>query len=291
MGEGEGRLQAALDVIGDLVGRFVVVHRHRTAEIAMRGDGDPRDDRFDVAPMIEQRGEAGPRLLVHAVALVEDADPAADHGGHEGRGVIVDLAALAQDRRDEQIFGPRVGRALVDEERLRAFAGRRHRQGRLADAGRADDPRGEREVLRIDDQPAGEDLLQDLPLPDPRSLGGIGGSEIEPDTFNFVKFSHSLASIPGALFFRQPPRDGPAWTERRTAVTTRRSFPRFHADRGSDAGRRRTYRPRCGRWPQKRSTSVTIPLTSCSADARVRRRLIPRAGPARRGRSRHSWPR
>ncbi len=42
----------------------------------MGPDGDAGHDRFDVAAVVEERGEAGPRLLVHAVPFVEDADAA-----------------------------------------------------------------------------------------------------------------------------------------------------------------------------------------------------------------------
>ena len=58
--------------------------------------------------MIEQRREARPRLLVHAVPFVENADSSRNHRRDQWRSVVDDLAALGQHRRDEQILWPRV---------------------------------------------------------------------------------------------------------------------------------------------------------------------------------------
>ncbi len=119
----------------------------------MGGDRDAGDDALDVAAVVEQRGQAGPRLLVHPVPLVEHADAAGEHRRDQRRGVIGDLAALGQDGGDDQVFGPRVGRALVDEERLLAQPRGRHRQRRLADA-RAGRSAGARAAGRAGRPPA-----------------------------------------------------------------------------------------------------------------------------------------
>src|SRR5580704_1500449 len=67
--QGERWLQAALDVVGNLEGRFVLVHRDGAAKLAVGRDDNAGDDRLDVAPMVEKRGEASPRLFIHPVAL------------------------------------------------------------------------------------------------------------------------------------------------------------------------------------------------------------------------------
>ena len=143
--------------------------------------------------MIQQRRQAGPRLFVHAVAFVQEANAALNHRRHQRRGVVLDGPALAQHRRHEQIFGARVGRALIDVERLLALAGGRDRERRLADAGRSEEPRRQRQVLLIDDQPAGEDLFQDFALADPGPRRRIGGTEMQTNAVNFVNLSHVSA--------------------------------------------------------------------------------------------------
>jgi hypothetical protein len=80
----ELRLEAAVDVLGDVKGAGVVVHGGAEAKARIGVDLDPSDDRLDVAATIEERREAGPALLAHAVAFVEHADAAGDHGGDEG---------------------------------------------------------------------------------------------------------------------------------------------------------------------------------------------------------------
>ncbi len=70
------RLQAGVDVFRKIERAGVVVHRGDEAEQRMRLDLDPRDNRFDIAAGIEQRGQARPAFLAHAVAFVEDHDAA-----------------------------------------------------------------------------------------------------------------------------------------------------------------------------------------------------------------------
>ena len=68
------------DVVGDLVGRFVFVHRHADAKSGWAGMVIPATTLSDVAAVVKQRGQAGPRLLVHPIALIEHADAADKHG-------------------------------------------------------------------------------------------------------------------------------------------------------------------------------------------------------------------
>ncbi len=140
---------------------------------------DPGDDALGVPAVVEERGEARPRLLVHPVPLVEHADPARQHRRDERRRVVGDLARLGQHRRDQEVFGPGVGRALVDVERLLADLRRGHGQGRLADPRRADQAGRKRAVAGVDDQPAGQELAEDLVLADPALFGRVGGAQVE----------------------------------------------------------------------------------------------------------------
>ncbi len=81
-----------MDVLGQFEGGGVVVHGGDQAEVRMRLDLDAGDDGFHVAAVVEQRREAGPALLAHAVAFVENRDAAADHGGHQRRSHVAQAA-------------------------------------------------------------------------------------------------------------------------------------------------------------------------------------------------------
>ena len=113
-GQLQGRLQTGQDVIGNLESRFVIVHRHARAEVRVRRDFDAGDDRLHVSAVVQQGRERGPAFLVHAVALVQDARSARDHGRHQRRGVVGNLPRLRQHRRDQQVLRARVAGALVD---------------------------------------------------------------------------------------------------------------------------------------------------------------------------------
>jgi len=110
-------------------------------EIRVRGDGDAGDDALHVTAVVEQGGEARPRLLVHPVAFVEHADTPGDHRRDQGRCVVGDLARFGKHGSHEQVFRTCVGRALVDVKRLLAQFCRGHREGRFADTRRADQTR------------------------------------------------------------------------------------------------------------------------------------------------------
>ena len=83
------------------------------------------------------------------------------------RGVVADGAGLSQHGRNQQIFGPRVRRALKNIQILFSFARAGHRQCGLADARLAGDPWRQGQVAFIDDQPAGQQLFENFPVPDP----------------------------------------------------------------------------------------------------------------------------
>src|SRR6516165_10375849 len=76
------RLQARMNVLGQLKGGGVVVHRGHHSELRIGLDLDASDNRLDISPIVEQRRQARPALLAHTVAFVQDGDAAADHGGH-----------------------------------------------------------------------------------------------------------------------------------------------------------------------------------------------------------------
>ena len=92
--------------------------------------------------------------------------------GYAGSGkqracVVRDLSLVREHRADEQILGPRIGRALHDVHRLTSAPRRRHGERRLADAGPADDARRERQIVFRHQEPAGEQLPEGLGLTDP----------------------------------------------------------------------------------------------------------------------------
>ena len=67
-------------------------------KLRMGLDLDAGHDGFDIAAVIQQRREAGPALLAHPIAFVEDGDAAAKHGGHQRRGHVAQAALAFNDR-------------------------------------------------------------------------------------------------------------------------------------------------------------------------------------------------
>ena len=110
-------LKTAENVVGNFKRRFVLIHRHGSPKFSGRGDRDSGDNRFHITPIIEKRRERRPRLFVHPIAFVQYANATANHGRYQRRSVVGNLASLAQNGRDEQIFRTRVGRALIDVQR------------------------------------------------------------------------------------------------------------------------------------------------------------------------------
>ena len=140
--------------------------------------------------MVQQRSEAGPGLFVHAVAFVQDADSSAQHRCHHGRCVVSDLAAFGQNGSDQKVFRTSIGGALIDVQLLPTLPRSGDRKSGLADAGRSNQSRGERQVTRVNNQPAGKQLFQDFPLADPFSFGGVGSSEMQRNTVNRMNSAH-----------------------------------------------------------------------------------------------------
>ncbi len=106
--------------------------------------------------------------------------------------MVGDLAAFGQDGRDDQIFGPRVGRALIDEQGLLPQPGGGHRQGRLADPRCAREPRRQRQVPRVDDQPARQQLTQNRVLSDPVLVAQIRRAETERHSTHLDQLDFAL---------------------------------------------------------------------------------------------------
>ena len=194
--ERQRRLQSAENVIGNLKCRFVLVHRHGTAKIRMGANGDAGDDRFDVAAMIQQRGQRGPAFFVHPIAFVKNANTAANHRRHQRRGVIGNLATFGQHRRDQQIFRAGIGRALIDEQFLLALIGSCHRQSRLANSWRSHQSGRQRQIAFINDDPTSEYLLQNFLLPDPGAGDVVGLGKLNLDPLNFPGFRHLSLFVP-----------------------------------------------------------------------------------------------
>ena len=142
----------------------------------MRLDLDSGDDGFHITAVIEQRSEARPALLAHAVAFVEDHDAAAQHRGHQRRSDVAQPRFALDHRRDQQILGPRIDRGLHDVDfAIQAFGGRIGQRG-FADARLAQQARIHRQILRIDHQPGRQQLAHHFFLPHPgnRQLVGVG---------------------------------------------------------------------------------------------------------------------
>jgi len=112
------RLDARLDVLRYLVRAGVVVHRAANAEVRVGADFDAGDNRFHVPPVVKQGSEGRPALFGHAVALVEDANSARDHGSDERARVVGDLIRGTNDRLDDQVLRTRVRGRLEDVDGL-----------------------------------------------------------------------------------------------------------------------------------------------------------------------------
>ena len=150
----------------------------------MRFDLDARHDAFHVAAIIEQRREAGPALLAHAIAFVQNHDAAQDHGAHQRRRHIAQTARAFDYRRDQQIFRARIQRRLHDEDVAPHALGRRISQRRFADARLADQPRIHRHIVLGHDHPRGQQLPHEFFLPDPADRQFIGMGEVKTYSFN-----------------------------------------------------------------------------------------------------------
>ena len=155
-------LESGEDVFGNLIGGRVVVHGHRGAKIGVRLDLDSRDDRFHVAPRVEQGSQGSPALLAHAVALVENANASAQHGRRQRRSMVADHLTGADDRSHQEVLGAGIHRALKDVNLVAELLGHGVGQGRLAHAGLTQDAGRQGYLLRrafARHQPAGAKLV------------------------------------------------------------------------------------------------------------------------------------
>ena len=79
--------------------------------------------------VVEERSQRCPRSLAHAIALVKDADVAANHGGHQRRRHVAHATALAKQYLsyfqgsvdDWEAHDQRTLRHVVPENRLRLY--------------------------------------------------------------------------------------------------------------------------------------------------------------------------
>src|SRR5690606_21273078 len=89
----------------------------------------------------------------------------------ERRGMVCDLAILREHRRDQQVFRARIGRALINVEFLLPLLRGGHGERRFADAGPANEPGCERQIVVADHNPASQELPQNLALATALGLG------------------------------------------------------------------------------------------------------------------------
>jgi hypothetical protein len=177
-------LEAGVDVLGDVEGARVVVHGGAHAKLAVRGDLDAGDDGLDVAAAVEEGGERGPGLLAHAVALVEDADAAGDHGADEGAGDVAQLLAVGDDGGDEQVLRAGVHGGLEHVDGEAEGLGGGGGEGGLADAWFADEAGRHGVVVVVEDHPGGEELAAQLGAADPLPVEFIGRREAQLDALD-----------------------------------------------------------------------------------------------------------
>ena len=154
------------------------------AELRMRLDLDAGHDGFHVAAVIEQRRQAGPALLAHAVAFVENGDAAADHGGHQRRSHIAQLALAFDDRRDQQIFRARIHGGLQDVDVAPHALGGGVGQRGLAHAGLAQQARIHGQILLVHHQPGGQQLAHEFFLAHPADGQFVGMRQVQSDAFD-----------------------------------------------------------------------------------------------------------
>ena len=111
--------------------------------------------------------------------------------------MVGDFAAFCEHWGDKQVFGASVGGALEDEQVLLTLAGAGNGERCFADAGGAHEPRSERQIAVIDDDPAGKQLFEHFTLADPVTAGGIRGSQMQRNAVDCVSSVHEF----GAMFW------------------------------------------------------------------------------------------
>ena len=90
------RLQAGMDVLRQIECRRIVVHRRDKPEVGIGLDLDAGHNRLHVPARIQQWREAGPTLLAHPIAFIQDRDSAANHRCDQRRRNVAQLPFAAQ---------------------------------------------------------------------------------------------------------------------------------------------------------------------------------------------------
>jgi hypothetical protein len=188
------RLQARVDVLRQLESRSIIVHGGDQPEIRMRLDFNSRHDGFHIAPVIEQRREAGPAFLAHAVAFVDDGDAAGDHRCHQRRRYVTQVSRAFDHGCDQQVLRACVhGRLQNVHIPAHAFRRRVGQRG-LTDPRLAEQPRIHGQVPLVQDHPRGQELPHQFLLTDPAhgqlvGMRQVQGHAFDVDSHNFPRIS------------------------------------------------------------------------------------------------------
>ena len=153
-------------------------------------DLDSGHDGFGVAAIIQQRRETRPALLAHAIAFVQDCDPAADHRGQQGGCHITQFGLAFDHRGDQQILRPRIHGGLHDVDFALQALGRRVGQRGLSDARFAEQARIHRDVLGIHHQPGSQQLPHYFFLTHPSDCQLIGMRQMK--SYPFDLYHHTF---------------------------------------------------------------------------------------------------
>ena len=108
-----------------------------------------------------------------------------------GDGLVLNLAALGEHRRDQQVLRPRVGRALIDVQLLLAAmrAGNRPASSCRCPARRSAAASAAGPCASTTSQQASK-LLEHFSLADPLAGGGVGVTQKQPDAVDFYELLH-----------------------------------------------------------------------------------------------------
>jgi hypothetical protein len=145
--------------------------------------------------------QTGPALLAHAVALVDDGDAAADHGGDEGRRHVAQVAAAFDHGGDQQIFGAGIHGGLQNVDVAAHAASGGIGEGGFADTRLAEEARVHGEVLFVDHHPGGQQLPHQFVLPDPLDGKFVRVGQVQGNAFNLDGHGLPLIMRHGGLGF------------------------------------------------------------------------------------------
>ena len=164
-------------------------------KLRVRLDFDAGHDGFHVAAVVEQRRQACPALLAHAVALVEDGDAAADHGGDQRRGDVAQASLAGDHRGDQQIFGAGIEGGLEDVDVASHAPAGGVGEGGLADTRLAQQPRIHGQVLLVHHHPRGQQLAHQFVLSHPLHCKLVGVRQVQGYPLDLDR--HRLSPIIG----------------------------------------------------------------------------------------------